>query len=311
MTILTSRQPTAVSAPGKVLLAGGYLVLDRKYDGIVIGTSARFYSVIYSGKNDFGEISVHSPQFNDGEWKYRVNESFDDSLSCELQPINPEKRNSFVEIAIKYSLSIILHRINKHKFQEIFAKGLDIYIVGSNDFYSQREQLSKRNLPLTSSSLNSLEPFCKVHCNLKEVHKTGLGSSAALITSLVAALFVHFEIVSNQTDDRGLIHNVAQFCHCLAQGKVGSGFDVSAAVWGSHIYKRFSPSILDDVMNQKVNLSALNNIVDPASNVWDNQATKFSLPPEFTLVLADIDAGSHTPSMVGRVLKWHKENADQ
>ncbi|CAG8776280.1 5571_t:CDS:1, partial [Funneliformis caledonium] len=44
MTILTSRQPTAVSAPGKVLLAGGYLVLDRKYDGIVIGTSARFYS---------------------------------------------------------------------------------------------------------------------------------------------------------------------------------------------------------------------------------------------------------------------------
>ena len=44
---------------------------------------------------------------------------------------------------------------------------------------------------------------------------------------------------------------------------------------------------------------------------WDNQVTKISLPPEFTLVLADVDAGSHTPSMVGKVLKWRKENSDQ
>ena len=46
-------------------------------------------------------------------------------------------------------------------------------------------------------------------------------------------------------------------------------------------------------------------------NRWDNQVTKFSLPPEFTLILADVDAGSHTPSMVGKVLKWRKENIDR
>jgi len=117
-------------------------------------------------------------------------------------------------------------------------------------FFLSKQKLKKKNLPHTFSSLSSLDPFCKVHCNLKEVHKTGLGSSAALITSLVSALFVHFEIVSSHiiNNDRMLIHNVAQFCHCLAQGKVGSGFDISAAVWGSHIYKRFSPSILENVM---------------------------------------------------------------
>jgi len=43
------------------------------------------------------------------------------------------------------------------------------------------------------------------------------------------------------------LHNVAQYCHCLAQGKVGSGFDVSAAVWGSHVYRRFNPSIINDL----------------------------------------------------------------
>ncbi|GBC09345.1 hypothetical protein RclHR1_08790006 [Rhizophagus clarus] len=308
---------TVVSAPGKVLLTGGYLILDRKYDGIVVGTSARFYTVIFSGKN--GKMCVYSPQFVDGEWEYRVSwKSLKDVgiYSCELESTNPERHNSFVEITIKYSLSIISRRKNDQQFKEIVAKGLDIYIVGDNDFYSQREQLRKKNLPLTFSSLKSLEPFCKVHCTLKKVNKTGLGSSAALITSLVSALFVHFEIISNKitettNNDRKLIHNIAQFCHCLAQGKVGSGFDVSAAIWGSHIYKRFSPNILKDVMDQTVDISILNNIIDPTSSIWDNQVTSFSLPLGFKLLLADIDAGSHTPSMVGKVLKWRKENADQ
>lgn len=82
------------------------------------------------------------------------------------------------------------------------------------------------------------------------MHKTGLGSSAALITSLVAAIFVHFGAVASLTnkDDRVLVHNTAQQAHCLAQGKVGSGFDVSAAVWGSHRYRRFDPSVLEPAM---------------------------------------------------------------
>lgn len=37
-----------VSSPGKVLIAGGYLVLDTNYSGLVIGTSSRFYSCVSS-----------------------------------------------------------------------------------------------------------------------------------------------------------------------------------------------------------------------------------------------------------------------
>lgn len=37
-----------VSSPGKVLIAGGYLVLDTHYSGLVIGTSSRFYSCVSS-----------------------------------------------------------------------------------------------------------------------------------------------------------------------------------------------------------------------------------------------------------------------
>ena len=53
----------------------------------------------------------------------------------------------------------------------------------------------------------------------------------------------------DDNDDRRLAHNLAQFVHCVAQGKVGSGFDVSAAVFGSHVYTRFDPAVIQDVLD--------------------------------------------------------------
>ena len=53
----------------------------------------------------------------------------------------------------------------------------------------------------------------------------------------------------DDSDDRRLAHNLAQFAHCVAQGKVGSGFDVSAAVFGSHVYTRFDPAVIQNVMD--------------------------------------------------------------
>lgn len=64
----------AVSAPGKVLLAGGYLVLDRKHTGLVFGLDARIHvhvkPVSSSSGVAFSEITVRSPQFQDAVWEY-------------------------------------------------------------------------------------------------------------------------------------------------------------------------------------------------------------------------------------------------
>lgn len=66
--------PIAISAPGKVLLAGGYLVLDREYTGLVFGLDARMHVHIESLQTTTGvslsEIIVRSPQFKDAEWRY-------------------------------------------------------------------------------------------------------------------------------------------------------------------------------------------------------------------------------------------------
>jgi phosphomevalonate kinase len=70
----SSNPATAVSAPGKVLLAGGYLVLDRAYTGLVFGLSARINVIAQEIKTSEGiqltEIIVESPQFLEARWRY-------------------------------------------------------------------------------------------------------------------------------------------------------------------------------------------------------------------------------------------------
>jgi phosphomevalonate kinase len=64
---------TVVSCSGKVLLAGGYLVLDRNYTGLVASTSSRFYTVIrQSAPPVKSQIYARSPQFLDANWHYNV-----------------------------------------------------------------------------------------------------------------------------------------------------------------------------------------------------------------------------------------------
>lgn len=116
---------------------------------------------------------------------------------------------------------------------------------------------------MTPESLATLPPFAFISFNTDdaiegsckpEVAKTGLGSSAAMTTAVVAALLHYLGVVElsstkdheNRKDiaDLDLVHKIAQTAHCVAQGKVGSGFDVSSAVYGSHRYVRFSPEVI-------------------------------------------------------------------
>lgn len=65
----------ACSAPGKVLLAGGYLVLDRKHTGLVFGLDARIHVQVHTAQvsdseTASNEIVVRSPQFPGSEWSY-------------------------------------------------------------------------------------------------------------------------------------------------------------------------------------------------------------------------------------------------
>lgn len=109
-----------------------------------------------------------------------------------------------------------------------------------------------------------------------------------------------------------LIHSLAQYAHCLAQGKVGSGFDVASAVYGTHVYRRFSPSLLTPLMRDRYTSIKPDSGLIPAlkPEKWDQGAEPFRLPKGLRLMLADVDAGTDTPSFVGRVLAWREREKE-
>ncbi|KAJ2747539.1 phosphomevalonate kinase [Coemansia sp. BCRC 34301] len=328
---------TLASAPGKVLVAGGYLVLERDFSGLVVGTDACLYAAVQTQVLDFPgvhsldeddvPILVVSPQFTSAWWRY-----FYSTKHTSLTQLDSAdgSTNGFVQVVLKATLGLT-NAYAPGKVQDLAAsdtterggrRGLKIVLSADNDFYSQRKTLAKLGVGLSSQSLRSLPRMCETGTTLASVHKTGLGSSAAMVSSLVAAILVHFGIVSHSdlqpeqgsepgpALSRKLIHNIAQYAHCLAQGKVGSGFDVSAAVYGSHVYRRFSPAVLETAMAECSSAADIKQATSPDNAGWNSDVTPVVIPPRLVLRLADVDAGSNTPSMVKNVLLWQKSHPD-
>ncbi|XMA17950.1 hypothetical protein WAI453_010741 [Rhynchosporium graminicola] len=312
MSTKPSLPATAVSAPGKVLLAGGYLVLDRAYTGLVFGLSARIHVIVQDVETSrqSSEIVVQSPQFRDATWNYgyRLVEDQGGVEVSQLRgnPSTPLSRNPFVETALAYALTYISTILSTP------IKPSKITILADNDYYSNTSTT-------TLSTPTSTHKFTDFGVRLQDAHKTGLGSSAALVTAFTGAILSHYLPPSTFTlsspEGQSKLHNLAQAAHCAAQGKVGSGFDVAAAVYGTCVYRRFSPSILSSLGEASSSkfASRVKNVVDnTASEKWDTEISKggVTIPEGMALVMCDVDCGSQTVSMVKKVLEWRKNEAE-
>jgi phosphomevalonate kinase len=134
-----------------------------------------------------------------------------------------------------------------------------------------------------------------------------------LVTSFTGAV-LSFYLTKDLFDiesERGqtILHNLAQASHSHAQGKVGSGFDIASAVFGSCLYKRFSPSLLSELPapGQAGFGAKLRSLVE---GDWDTEIAKaaIKMPTGLRLVMCDVDCGSETPGMVKQVLAWREAN---
>lgn len=133
------------SAPGKVLIAGGYLILDRPNKGVVISTTARFHSNLteIGSNNDLPniyQIIVNSPQFssqNQIQIQFNPeNESFTLSENSSKIPI-------YIRLCIQIGISISYLESDKDKFFKILESGINITLQADNDFYSQQQLVGK------------------------------------------------------------------------------------------------------------------------------------------------------------------------
>ncbi|OAG12636.1 phosphomevalonate kinase [Paraphaeosphaeria sporulosa] len=300
-------QPQAVSAPGKVFVAGGYLVLDRKYTALVFGLDARIHVEIEPIQTKSGvtlsEIIVRSPQFRDAAWEYgyRLTEGDGGIAVTQLRASHTSSlnKNPFIETALTYALTYI------STLQSTPIPPSSISILADQAYYSNPGS------PLSPSSR-----FLNFDVTLPDAHKTGLGSSAALVTAFTAAVLSYylpkeaFDVDSEK--GKSVLHNLSQASHCAAQGKVGSGFDIASAVYGSCLYRRFSPSLLSSLPAPGAASFAaqLRSLVEGDS--WDVEIAKakVKMPRGLRLVMCDVDCGSQTPGMVRTVLKWREQNPE-
>ena len=249
--------------------------------------------------------------------RYRHRDQLTSILSGDK--INP---NPFVETTLTYALTYIAG-----KTPQLPAHTFDparITVLADNDYYSQPHSSSgagtESGSPPPHTEKNPTR-FVKFPTTLRDAHKTGLGSSAALVTALTAAILTHylgatpglFDLATEK--GRRTLHNLAQAAHCAAQGKVGSGFDVAAAVYGSILYRRFSPSVLESLpeAGSPGFAPALASCVDdPDGSRWDVEVRTDDgrVPSTLALRMCDVDCGSQTVSMVKQVLAWRARDPE-
>ena len=135
-----------------------------------------------------------------------------------------------------------------------------------------------------------------------KVAKSGLGSSAAVTVASIAAILRAYGLDPNEND---ALHKLAQVAHSIATGKVGSGFDIAAATYGSIIYTRYSPDIIKNLPESYQN-EDLQNLI---KKEWDYGIVKFTLPTEFKLTFGNfLGEGMVTAVALGSLSEFKEKN---
>ena len=111
--------------------------------------------------------------------------------------------------------------------------------------------------------------------------KLGFGSSATTVVSIVTLLLLESHSITRLLveGERELISCLSRKAHNTAQGRVGSGFDVVTAVFGSCVFERKGSECVH---------------------------SPFHLPSSVSIALSCGNQSSSTPILIRRVEKWRQ-----
>ena len=158
-----------ISAPGKVLIAGGYLVLEHPNLGVSVATSSRFFTTVLPKEMQDGiptfpsciTIVVESPQFYE-QYIYTYN-----TISGQVSS-RGSNSNEFVEKCISLTMAFV------KEFKQKDGSGLgpilnslsgthylSVILQAHNDFYSQIKEVINLTLYLKfDEAMDCLTIYC-------------------------------------------------------------------------------------------------------------------------------------------------------
>jgi phosphomevalonate kinase len=178
----------STKSPGKILICGGYVVISPKFKGLVLTTDTYFKCdsevINYNIKDSLGDLnklvfnySVMSNQLG-LTYSYCIEYLLDKSNKINISKVESlnNNLNEFVKnslivttyMFILYNHPNIINKLNADKSLELSIK---FDLDADHRFYSYKEIINDINT------------------------KTGLGSSSALVTSLVTNLYIILELL--------------------------------------------------------------------------------------------------------------------
>ena len=292
-------------SPGKSLLSGGYLILDKTKRGLVLNIDAyikcesEFIINANKKEKDYLYFNIFSEYLNQ-YFYYSVFINFNKNKEIQISEKNNQD-NKWIKNCIISSLIFYISQNNASKVLFNSEKSIEINVNIKSDykFYSYSPNKISQNI------------------------KTGLGSSSAFINSLTSNLILTYEylcqnknypknsIIKN-IDDKNFQAMILGSCllsNNLSQNKIGSCFDIISSLFGSQIFIQVQNNIF---LNPPFNLdsetiSKINNFLEYLKTsyipniLYLNENNKYLQNKIFFI---SIEIGSDTRIFVKKVLEY-------
>lgn len=251
-----------VSAPGKMILAGEWSVLQSGNPGIVTAVDRRVHATLEESE----DIRVSADDFK----IRRVVGDFRENRLQWLSELTADREEKL--LFMKSAVEAALHYLGEFRPFALRTRG-ELSRTDEND----------------------------------QARKVGFGSSAAAVVSCVAGILAfHGNEITNRRG-RDLVFKISAVAHYLAQGKVGSGFDVAASTYGGvFVYRRFDHRWL---LEQLTSGRPLSEIV---TMKWPGLDVEELAPPDgLDFIVAWTGRSASTSAMVKAMDEWARGDPEE
>lgn len=247
-----------VTAPGKLMLSGEWSVLEVGFPCIVMAINQRVGVEIKKSKS----IIIHAPDLGITD----ISADFSGGKLHWKNTLDEKKQGKLLIAKNAIELSLAYLQSKNHHESELFE------------------------IKTFSSDTTAKPPN-------GTIAKVGFGSSAAVCVAIVGAILKlnGYDLLKKETKD--LVFKIACTAHYLAQGKVGSSFDIAASTYGGAlVYTRFDPDWLTKEMGSGKSVAQLLDSDWPAFT-----AENMKLPERFELLVGFVGYSASTKELILRM----------
>ena len=304
---INNKNKLNILSPGKTLLSGGYLILEKSNRGLVINIDTYINcesSYIINRKENINEknalllFNIFSEYLNQ-QLNYLVS----------LEPINSEG----------YEIKISEKNNKDNKWiKNCIISSLNIYLSQFNYFDKLLNEKDQLEININIKSDYRFYSYSKD--KVSNIIKTGLGSSSALINSLTTSLifiydnyFRNKKYPNNNTirniEDKDITAIILGSCllsNNLSQNKIGSCFDIISSLFGSQIFIQTQQNlILNSPLNiNKENKSKVNNFIEYLKEDYIPNIKYFEDCSKNKILFISLEIGTDTRIFVKKVLEY-------